>query len=167
MTCPLRSGTAGHRPFRLARPLDPALCFIPIWPLECEFLLGAAHSGPRLGVPQASSLWGLVSCWTCCLDASCLGTCPRLFIFCRLFPIWSGRKRLGEKSATISLLPSFEIRLWEIKGWKSDIFVFFPSTALSETKEIFDNPPCRNYGRSQMAFSETGSFFLYKIGKIK
>lgn len=82
-------------------------------------------------------------------------------------PIWSVHKRFGEKSATISLLPSFEIRLLEIKGWKSDIFVFLPSTALSETKEIDDNPPCRNYGRSQMAFLETGSFFLSKIGKIK
>ena len=82
-------------------------------------------------------------------------------------PIWSGHKRFGEKSATIFLLPSFEIRLLEIKGWKSDIFVFLPSTALSQTKEIDDNPPCRNYGRSQMAFLETGSFFLSKIGKIK
>lgn len=70
MTCLLKSGTAGHGPFHLARPLDPALCFIPIWPLEHEFLLGAAHSGPCLGVPQASSFWGLVSCWTCCLDVS-------------------------------------------------------------------------------------------------
>ena len=36
-----------------------------------------------------------------------LGTCPSLFLFCRLFPVWSGHKRFGEKSATISLLPSF------------------------------------------------------------
>lgn len=83
-----------------------------------------------------------------------------LLIFCRLcFLFGGGHKRFGEKSTPGSSLPSFEIRLLEIKGCKSYIFVFHPATSLPETKETVALLVEIMVGPSRQPSQKLGHFF--------